>query len=68
MIERGNNYENHGGSRGKSKGKRSQSRGPRDFWYCGKLGRKKKDCWTRKNNEGDKPEGNKEENVVSNKS
>ena len=27
-----------------------------------------KDCWTRKNNEGDKLEGNKETNVVSNKS
>ena len=29
---------------------------------------KKKDCWTQKKNEGDKQEGNKEENVVSNKS
>ena len=28
----------------------------------------KKYCWTRKKNEGDKPEGNKEANVVSNKS
>ena len=28
----------------------------------------KKDCWTQKNNEGDKLEGNKEANVVSNKS
>ena len=46
----------------------SQCRGPRDFWYCGKLGHKKKDCWNRKNNEGDKLEGTKEENVVSNKS
>jgi len=28
----------------------------------------KKDCWSWKNKEGDKQEGNKEENVVSNKS
>ena len=28
----------------------------------------KKDCWTQKNNEGDKLEGNKEENVISKKS
>ena len=68
MIDRGNNSRNHGKSRGKSKGKRSQSRGPRDCWYCGKTRQKKKDCWTRKNNEGDKPKGNKEANVVSNKS
>ena len=29
---------------------------------------KKKYCWTLKNNEGDKLEGNKEKNVISNKS
>ena len=29
---------------------------------------KKKDFWTRKKNEGEKKDGNKEENVVSNKS
>ena len=63
-----NNFRNHGKSRGKSKGKRSQSKGSRDCWYCGKLGYKKKDCWTQKNNEGDKLEGNKEGNLVSNKS
>ena len=40
-TKRGNNSGNRRKSRGKSKGKRSQSRGPRD-------------CWTRKNNEGDK--------------
>ena len=45
-TERGNNSINHGKSRGNSKGKRSQSRGPRDCWYCGKSGHKKKDCWT----------------------
>ena len=66
-TKRGSNSGNCGKSRGKSKGKRSQSRGPRDCWYCGKIGHKKKDCWTRKNNEGDKLEGNKEANVVSNK-
>ena len=32
-----------------------------------KLGHKKKYCWTQKDNEGDKLEGNKEANVVSNK-
>ena len=67
-TERGNKSRNHGKSRGKSKGKRSQSRGPRDCSYCGKTGHKKKDCWTRKNNEGDKLEGNKKAYVVSNKS
>ena len=68
MNERGNNFGNHGKSRGKSKRKRSQSRGPRDCWYCGKLGHKKKYLWTLKNNEGEKKDGRKEENVVSNKS
>ena len=67
-TEIGNKFGNHGKSRGKSKGKRSQSRGPKDCWYYGKPGHKKKDCWTQKNNEGDKIEGNKKENVVSNKS
>ena len=43
-------------------------RGPRDCWYCGKSGHKKKDFWTQKNNKRDKPKGDKEENVVSNKS
>ena len=42
MNERGNNSKNHGKLRGQSKGKRSQSRGPRDCWYCQKLGHKKK--------------------------
>ena len=46
MTERGNNSRNRGKSRAKSKGKRSQSRGPRDCWYYGKLGHKKKYCWT----------------------
>ena len=66
--ERGSNSGNRGKSRGKSKGKRSQSRGPNDCWYCGKPGHKKKDCWTRKKNEGDKPDADKEANVVGNKS
>ena len=66
MTERGNSFGNCGKSRGKSKGKRSQSRGPRDCWYCGRLWHKKKYCWTQKNNEGDKLEGNKEANVVTN--
>ena len=66
--QRENNSKNIEKSRGKSKGKRSQSRGPRDCWYCGKPWYKKKYCWTRKKNEGDKLEGNMEENVVSNKS
>ena len=65
--ERGNNSRNHGKSKGKSK-KRSQSRGPKDCWYCGKPRHKKKYCWTQKNNEGEKQDGNKETNVVSNKS
>ena len=68
MTKRGNNYGNHGKSRVKSKGERSQSKGLINCWYCGKIGHKKKDCWTRKSNEGDKPEGNKETNMVSNKS
>ena len=63
MTERGSNSRNREKSRGKSKGRRSQSRGPNDCWYCGKPGHKKKDFWNRKKNEGDK-----EENVVSNKS
>ena len=66
-IQRGNDSRNPGKSRGKPKGKRSQSKGPRDCWKCGKSGHKKKDYQTRKNNEGDKPEGNKEENVLSKK-
>ena len=48
--------------------KRSQLKGPKDYWYYGKPRHKKKYCWTQKNNEGDKQEGNKEENVASNKS
>ena len=44
--ERGNNSRNHEKSKGKSKGKRSQSRGPKNCWYCGKIGHKKKECWT----------------------
>ena len=67
-TERGSNSRNCGKSRGKSKGRRSQSRGWNDCWYCGKLGHKKKDCWNRKKNEGDKLDGDKEANVVSNKS
>ena len=68
MTERGTNSKNCGKSRGKSKGRRSQSRGPNDCWYCGKPGHKKKDCWNRKKNEIDKPDGDKEANVISNKS
>ena len=60
-----NNYRNHGKTRGKSKGKRSQLRGPNDCWYCGKPRHKKKYCWTQNKNEGDKPNGGKEANVVS---
>lgn len=66
--ERGNNHGSHGKSWGNSKGnKMSQSRGLKDYRYYGKPGHWKKDCWSQKNNEGDKLEGNKEENVVSNK-
>ena len=68
MNERGNNFGNRGKSRGKSKGRRSESRGTNHCWYCGKPGHKKKDCWTRKKNETDKPDADKEANVVSNKS
>lgn len=67
-IERGSNSRNCGKSRGKSKGKRSQSRGPNDCWYYGKPGHKKKDCWSQKKNEEDKSYGDKEANVVSKKS
>ena len=59
MNESRNNSRNHGKSRGKSKGRRSQLRGP---WH------KKKYCWNRKKNEGDKLDGDKEVNVVSKKS
>ena len=45
MTERGSNFKNHGKSRGKPKGRRSQLRGPNYCRYCGKLGYKKKDCW-----------------------
>ena len=45
MTERGSNSINHGKSRGKSKERRSQSRGPNDYWYYDKIGHKKKDCW-----------------------
>ena len=38
-----------------------------DREYYGKIGHKKKDYWNRKKN-GDIPDGDKEENVVSNKS
>ncbi|MDF3681009.1 hypothetical protein P3S38_28955, partial [Enterobacter hormaechei] len=68
MTKRGNNSRNRGKSRGKSKGRRSQSRGPNDYWYYGKPGHKKKDCWNRKKNEGDKLDGDKEANVISKKS
>ena len=68
MTERGNNSINCEKSRGKSKGRRSQSRGLNDCWYCGKPRHKKKDCWNRKKNEGDKLDGDKEANVLSNKS
>ena len=44
MTERGSNFGNCGKSRGKSKGRRSQSIGPNDCWYYGKLGHKKKYC------------------------
>ena len=44
-TERGSNSRNCGKSRGKSKGRRYQSRGSNDCWYCGKPGHKKKDCW-----------------------
>ena len=67
MIRRGNNFRNHGKSREKSK-RRSQLRGLNDCWYYGKLGNKRKDCWNRKKNEGDKLDGDKVVNVVSNKS
>ena len=43
-TERGSNFRNRGKSRGNSKGRRSQSRGLNDCWYCGKIGHKKKDC------------------------
>ena len=34
-TKRGSNFKNCGKSRGKSKGRRSQSTGPRDCWHCG---------------------------------
>lgn len=43
-IERGSNSRNHEKSRGKSKGRMSQSRGPNDCWHYEKLGHKKKYC------------------------
>ena len=46
MTKRGNNFGNHGKSRGISKGKRSQSRGSRDCCYYGKIVHKKKYFWT----------------------
>ena len=46
MNVRENNSRNHGKSRGKSNRKRSQSRGPRDCWYYGKIGHEKKYFWT----------------------
>ena len=52
---RGSNSRNHVKSSRKSKVKRSQCRGLRDWWFYGKIGHKKKDCWTKKNNERDKP-------------
>ena len=67
MTKRGSHSRNCGKSKEKSKEKRSQSRGPRDCWYYGKPGHKKKDCWTQTNNEEDKPIGNKEKNMVGNK-
>ena len=67
-TERGSNSGNRGKSRGKSKGRRSQLRGPKNCWYYGKPRHKKKDCWNQKKNEGDKLDGDKEANVVSNKS
>ena len=48
MTTRGNNFRNCRKSGGKSKGRRSKSRGPNDYWYYGKLGHKKKDCWNQK--------------------
>ena len=65
-TKRGSNSRNRGKLRGKLKGARSQSRGPRNCWYCRKLGHKKKDCWTRKNNEGNKLDEDTEANVVTN--
>jgi hypothetical protein len=66
--ERGNHYEDHGNSWGKSKDKRSQSKENKDCWYHGKLGHLKKDFWSWKIKEGYKQKGNKEKNVVINKS
>ena len=60
-TERGSNSGNRGKSRGKSKGRRSQLRGPNNNWYYGKIGHKKKDCWTSKKNKGYKLDGDKEE-------
>ena len=66
-TKRGSNSKKYGKSKEKSKGRRSQSRGPNDCWYYGKLRHKKKDCWNGKKNEGDKLDGDKEANIVSKK-
>ena len=47
-----------GSTLGKSKGKRSQSRGPKNCQYCGKPRHKKKYCKTQKNNEVENKDGN----------
>ena len=60
--------KNHGKSRGNLKGRRSQLSWLNDYWYYGKPRHKKKDYWNWNKNEIDKPDGDKEANVVSNKS
>lgn len=64
--ERGRILGGHWKSRGRSKNRRSQSRGRKDCLYYGKLGHLKKDCWSRKKKKGYKQQDdNKESNFIS---
>lgn len=66
--ERGKSPTNRGKSRGKSKKGRSKSRGRLDCWHCGKPGHLKRDCWSRKGNQGDgQHDESKEANVAGDK-
>ena len=67
MIERGNNSRNHGKSRGKSKGGGLNQEDQMTAGTVGNQGTKRKIVGIEKKNEGDKLNGDKEANVVSNK-
>ena len=53
-------------SQGKSKKGRSQSKGKKDCWCCGKPGHLKKDCWSQKKQGDGNDDDSKEANVASN--